>query len=391
MKAEKLWKIFEQGLKTVNLSSFELNDELNSNIWDSDDNLNPDVKYKLLKIAEDFIKNLGIEGIEYTDITITGSIANYNWSKFSDIDLHIVLDFSKLNKDIELVREFFRGKFGMWNKTHDIIINEFEVEIYVQDSNEPHVSTGVYSVLHNSWLIKPSRETFEIDAEDTKKKALKFMDMIDSLEDLFNDKKYDESYDFSKKLKKKIKKFRQCGLEKGGQYSAENLAFKVLRRNGYLGKLSGLATDSYDKMMSILENLDKKWHTFCKNFTKNVENSKKLNKNNNLTENMGISWQNESKNIMNDEIFEDFSKKVTKKHDLDEMTVLELEKLDRNLEKAVKNGTFSINEIEPYQRKVRKKHSRMKKRLIGKGKQPNKPPYTKKPSSKRGKSGPPGA
>ena len=106
---------------------------------------------------------------------------------------------------------------------------------------------------------------------------------------------------------------------------------------------------------------------------------------------MGISWQNESKNIMNDEIFEDFSKKVTKKHDLDEMTVLELEKLDRNLEKAVKNGTFSINEIEPYQRKVRKKHSRMKKRLIGKGKQPNKPPYTKKPSSKRGKSGPPGA
>jgi len=391
MKDSKSWKLFEQSLKTVNLSSFELHSDLNTDIWDSDDNLNPDIRYKLLKIAEDFLQNLGIEGIEYHDITITGSIANYNWSKFSDIDLHIVLDFSKLNEDIELVREFFRGKFGIWNKTHDIIINGFEVEIYVQDSGEPHVSTGVYSVTNNSWLIKPSRETFEIDAKNTKKKALKFMDLIDGLEDIFNDDDFKDAHDYAKKLKKKIRKFRQCGLEKSGQYSSENLAFKVLRRNGYLEKLSQLYNDSYDKMMSILENLDKKWHTFCDNFTKNVKNAKKVNKNSILAENMGISWQKEPKNAINDQIFEDFSKKVTKKHDLSEMTALELEKLDKSLEKAVKNGIFTLNEIEPYQIKVRERHSEMIDNLLFKGNQPNKPPFTEKPASKRGKSAPPGA
>jgi 8-oxo-dGTP pyrophosphatase MutT (NUDIX family) len=44
---------------------------------------------------------------------------------------------------------------------------------------------------------------------------------------------------------------------------------------------------------------------------------------------------------------------------------------------------------EPYQRKVRKGHRKMKIRLIGKGGQSNSAPYTKKPSTKRSKSAPP--
>ena len=108
---------------------------------------------------------------EYEDITFTGSLANFNWSKFSDIDLHLLVDFSKVDENTDLVREFFRGKYGIWNKDHDIRIKGFEVEIYVQDSNEAHISTGVYSVLNDEWIVQPVQEEPEIDFENIQMKA----------------------------------------------------------------------------------------------------------------------------------------------------------------------------------------------------------------------------
>ena len=47
-----------------------------------------------------------------------------------------------------------------------------------------------------------------------------------------------------------------------------------------------------------------------------------------------------------------------------------------------------LQEVEEYQKKVKARHSRMKRNLIGKGKQPNSPPYVEKPSMKRSKSAP---
>jgi len=152
----------------------------------------------------------------------------------------------------------------MWNKSHDIMIRGFEVEIYVQDSRESHVSTGVYSILNDEWLTKPSKEMIEFEFDDIKKKASKLMSLIDTVKEVFYDENYKESHERALKIKEKIKKFRRCGLESGGQYSSENLAFKVLRRNGYLGKLSDITTNSYDRMMSMAENFNKKFNNFLK-------------------------------------------------------------------------------------------------------------------------------
>ena len=52
-------------------------------------------------------------------------------------------------------------------------------------------------------------------------------------------------------LYKRLKKFRQRGLESGGEYSYENLTFKLLRRNGYIGKLLDLKSTIIDKKLSI--------------------------------------------------------------------------------------------------------------------------------------------
>ena len=134
------------------LSSFQVQDSLNPQIWNlSDDTMNPKIRQSLLAIADEFINYLGFD-IFVQDITMTGSLANYNWSKFSDIDLHIMFDFNEAKNQKELFAEIFKLKKTLFNSTHDLKIKGFEVELYVQDTNEPHISTGVYSVLFNEWL-----------------------------------------------------------------------------------------------------------------------------------------------------------------------------------------------------------------------------------------------
>jgi|10_taG_2_1085330.scaffolds.fasta_scaffold04933_4 hypothetical protein len=246
--------ISEASLKKVDLSSFEIQDDLNREVWaEGSDDLPQDIRDRLVKIAEDFFEELGLPSTNFEDITITGSLANYNWSIYSDIDLHIMINFRDIDHDIDMVREFFNARKALWNIKHDIMIRGFEVEIYVQDTDEPHVSTGVYSVMQDEWLTMPKRAHAEIDSENVKKKALSLMDQIDRAQGLFDEGKYDEALAAAKYLRKKIKRFRSIGLEGEGEYSVENIAFKALRRNKYLLKLSQLNHDAYDKKMSIKE------------------------------------------------------------------------------------------------------------------------------------------
>ena len=144
---------------------------------------------------------------------------------------------------------FFDGKKQLWNNTHDVTIKNFEVELYVQDIDEPHVSSGVYSVLHNEWVVNPSPNKEDIDEDKILEKGVYFAKQIDSL---INTKTQNEdTIKQINSLKDKIKKFRQSGLEKGGEYSYENLTFKLLRRNGYIKKLMDLKNTITDKKLSL--------------------------------------------------------------------------------------------------------------------------------------------
>ena len=236
----------------IDLSSFEVKDKLSPDLWEDDDFLKKEAKKNLQKIAEDFLEGLDIKKSLIDDIIITGSGANYNWSKFSDVDLHILLDFSKIDENTDLVKKMFdKAKFE-WNKTHDIKFGDHEVEIYAQESKEPHVSSGIYSIMQDKWVKKPNKLQVTLEKDDIRNKAAKLMDEIDTIEEEF-DKNPGKTYDSVISLKKKLSRMRKCGLEKGGEFSVENLAFKVLRRNGYLEKLSNIKTKSYDKLMSLEE------------------------------------------------------------------------------------------------------------------------------------------
>jgi hypothetical protein len=243
----KNWRSFleESELST---SGLKIQSGLHPKFWYRRE-LDAKVRRRLLAIAEDVAKNLQIEDF-IDDIVVTGSIATYNWHTLSDIDLHILLDFSKVDKSVELVKKYLDSQKTLWNKNHDIMINDHEVEIYFQQTDETHEASGIYSVMMGSWIKKPVKEKAKLDIFSAEKKADALNNEIETLQNLFSKRKYRLVYGLSEKLKGKIKIMRQSGLSREGIYSAENLAFKILRNNGVLEILSTLKTLSYDKLMS---------------------------------------------------------------------------------------------------------------------------------------------
>ena len=237
------------------IKSFESQDELNPKIWEKDGNsytMKPEVREKLLEIANLFIDFLGVDVI-VTDIIMIGSLVNYNWSKYSDIDLHIVVNFNQFSENSkDLYLEFFDLKKVIFNQKHNITMFGYDVECFVQKEDETTFSSGIYSILYDMWMNEPKKSnTKNIDKELLKDRASQWMRIIDGLIDNIQDEDPDEIKSLVKKYKEKLKKFRNCGLEKGGEMSLENLVFKLLRRNGYLEKLMSAGTKVLEKGLSM--------------------------------------------------------------------------------------------------------------------------------------------
>ena len=232
------------------LATFEMQPEFQQKIWDGDERIRPGVKGALMDIIDEFVERLDLDA-EIKDIIVTGSLANYNWSKFSDIDLHILIDFKEVNDNEELVKRFFDAVRSNWNRTHDIKVKGHEVELYVQDENEPHVSTGVYSLMNDKWLVKPNKVKPFIDKKTAKKKAADIEREVDKVASVLYDGDHEAALDKAAYLKEKIKTMRQTGLEKAGVFSSENLAFKMLRRSEALSKLHDVYIKAYDRALSL--------------------------------------------------------------------------------------------------------------------------------------------
>lgn len=257
--------IQEADKEDVDLSSFELKDNLNDKLWNGG-KLDILARRKLLTIAKDFISKFDISDFQIDDVIMTGSLANYNWSEeYSDIDLHIVIDFRDINDNVELVKEFFDAVKDKWNKDHkNIKIYGYPVEVYVQDVNEKHTSSGVYSVLYDEWITEPSLDKFQkqmddIDEDDIQEIASSLMTEIEDLEERLESVKDSNNYDEIEglmddayELRDRIKNVRKSDLGVNRtELSPGNIIFKILRRNGYLEKLRDIRRTLYDLMRSL--------------------------------------------------------------------------------------------------------------------------------------------
>ena len=233
------------------IKTFKVQPDLNRQFWTSDNKLNPTIRKALLRIAKEFYDGIELENKpKVKDIVFTGSLANYNYSDYSDVDLHLLFDFGK---DKELLSQFFLLAKSKWNDKHDITVKGYDVEVYAEDEKSPHVATGLYSVLKDKWIKEPKKETPAYDEQDVMTKVKYFVGMYNQLVKQFQDGQLDGLDKKVEKFRDKLSKFRQSGLQLGGEFSTENLAFKLLRRAGYMDKLAKLHDTIVDKQLSVAE------------------------------------------------------------------------------------------------------------------------------------------
>jgi hypothetical protein len=222
--------------------AISFHDKLNPKLWNNN-KLRSEVKQQLLIIAEDFLEELGINGLDVADMTVSGSNAAYSYTPNSDLDLHILVDMSKLPNN-EVYRELFTAKKSLYNDSHDIKIHGIPVELYVQDAREPVVSLGEYSLKNDNWLKIPSKRRANFDQTATKTKYEKLLTLIELA---LKSRKYNKVSN----IIKTIKRYRQSGLDKGGEFGPENLAYKALRTQGLITKLYDLRDKLHSDKLTI--------------------------------------------------------------------------------------------------------------------------------------------
>ena len=226
--------------------SIAYHDTLNQDVWKGHE-LRIDVRYKLLEIAKRFIEYLEVPNFKLEDVILRGSLVNYNYTQYSDFDLHIVTDFSTL--DCDITEAFYLAKKKIWNDEHDITIKGHEVELYVEDKAAKNVSEGTYSVLDARWLRTPKYQQPDIDDRAVSAKARDLMTQINravkqgSVEDIT-------------RLQDKIRNMRQAGLDAGGEFSTENLAYKIIRNKKFLDKLYKTKNSKVDQELSLDESAE---------------------------------------------------------------------------------------------------------------------------------------
>ena len=238
---------------TVDVSSIQMHDTLNPFIWESDEKIKSDIRKILLLNAKRFIEFCGAEDLKFKDIILTGSIANYNYNENSDIDIHTILNFNQISENKEFVGDYFKLKKILWTERLPIQVKGYDVEMYFQDSAEPHHSSGTYSLSKDKWIIKPTKKIINVDTANVQ---LKSADLMNTIEDLESNKSESNFLKKHEALKNKIKKYRQSGLNKFGEFSTENLVFKVLRNTGYLERLMEIKRDYLTQELSLNEFID---------------------------------------------------------------------------------------------------------------------------------------
>lgn len=246
----------------ISLKSFEIQDELNPKFW-INNKINSRVRLKLMDLADEFYDSLNIKWVKPKDIVLTGSIANYNWSKYSDVDVHILVDYKEVWEKTDFVKDYFDSKKQLWSEEHDTLkIYGFPVEMYVEDSNVKNPNSGIYSLNKNKWIVEPNDfQDAELNEEFIKNTSAKLMTEIDDIEsDLKTEKDNHKLEVLSTKMKKlfdKLVKQRKESLEKHGEMGTYNIIWKVLRRSGYLDKIWEIINNIYNKVNSIKESTSK--------------------------------------------------------------------------------------------------------------------------------------
>jgi hypothetical protein len=219
---------------------FEPHDELNPRLWHGDE-LDKDIESALIKIAQDFKKFISVP-FDVVDVRITGGQVSYFYTEHSDLDLHLVCDYSGVTCEREAA-ELFDAKRLLYKEKFDITVKGIPVELYVEDIDHPAVTSN-YSVMKRQWIKKPNRDIGPFDVDEIEKMSRVWSTIIQhSL----------ESNDFktAQKTMNLLRKYRHLGLKTTGEYSTANLVYKTLRNSDLIKKLQIFINTEHDKFLSL--------------------------------------------------------------------------------------------------------------------------------------------
>jgi hypothetical protein len=237
-------------MKLSNISlkkNVQYHDHLHPKVWDKNDKLKPAIRTKLVEIAEKFVEFLEIDAATVEDYLVVGSVANYNWNDYSDIDLHILIDFEKAGDTCndEITEEWLMAKRNLWKERFDITIDGLPVEVGPQDVKAELVSAAVYSVLENDWVKKPQMQEPKINEDAYNKKLKEMMTKINKV--LSSDYTSEEL----QSLQDTFKDMRKSSLAVGGEFSVNNLVYKTLRNQGLVDKIEALKLEKTSEELSL--------------------------------------------------------------------------------------------------------------------------------------------
>ena len=227
-------------------TTLQYHDTLNPDLFNDKKKLDPEVWQTLNKISKEWASFANIPAASIKDVIVVGGNANYNYTKHSDIDLHLVVD-KKGIKCQGLIDDYLQSKKQLWALTHDITVKGQPVELYAQDYRDPfREGQGVYSLKSNRWLQEPERVKFNSKSPEVVNKVKDLSFQINSLIDSKSD-----DIDAFKNIKRRLKIMRSTAIEKGGEYAPENLAFKELRNRGTLDRMNTYMRQLEDKKLSL--------------------------------------------------------------------------------------------------------------------------------------------
>lgn len=228
-------------------------DRLNPLLW-KNSKLKRVVHQALLRIAHDWATFSRIPFDNIKDIIITGGNCNYNYTAFSDIDLHLVVDMKGIIKDPDILDDWLYDKKVLWAKYHpNIRIKGYPVELYAQDHRQGDVKgQGVYSLVQDEWLSQPKKQSVEQIYND-KNLVRKIKYYIKQIDSFTNDFAYPTKQTIQqvRKMKARFHRMRSSGIQKAGEFAHENLVYKALRNMGKIDQLNDFLRHAEDREYSV--------------------------------------------------------------------------------------------------------------------------------------------
>ena len=233
-------------MTVINGTTVEFHNTLNPIIWTSDNQLKPNIRCKLEEIVEEFINYIDLN-IRVVDAHIVGSNASYNYSPYSDLDLHIVINYDEFDAASEIVDMLMWAEKARFNEQYDLTICGINVEVYVEDVRSNTVSNGIYSLNLDTWIKEPVKEDVAIDEvaiDDLVQNTL--IPEADAALRTSNIEELQFQID-------NLYLLRKNGLATSGEFSVGNLAFKDMRNLGYLDKLKSALMKAKSAELSVTQ------------------------------------------------------------------------------------------------------------------------------------------